>query len=112
MNSNGDRYWTDDRLNQLAALSAANTEAIAANTEAIADLREQQAATNTNIEALREQQAVTNTNIDILVGVVTAHQERFTVLLEEIREIKAEIRGLQTENRRTLDHLFGQDDEQ
>lgn len=97
-------YWTDDRLNQLAALSAANAEAIAQS-------RQQQEATTANIEVLREQQAATNTNIDILVGIVTAHQERFTALLEEIREIKAEIRGLQTENRRILDHLLEQDNE-
>jgi uncharacterized coiled-coil protein SlyX len=64
------------------------------------------------IEAISE----SNTkNIDILVGIVTAHQERLgsmesrmTTLLEEIRDIKTEIRGLQTENHRILNHLLGQ----
>lgn len=68
------------------------------------------------IEAIAE----SNTrNIDILVGIVTGHQERMAntegriaTLFEEIRDIKAEIRGLQTENRRILDHLFGQIDDQ
>lgn len=68
------------------------------------------------IEAIAE----SNTrNIDILVGIARGHQERMmntedriATLFEEIRDIKAEIRGLQTENRRILDHLFGQTDDQ
>lgn len=49
-------------------------------------------------------------NVDILVGIVTGQQERVLTMLEEIRDIKVEIRGLQTENRRILDHLFGQEE--
>lgn len=41
-----------------------------------------------------------NRHIDILVGIATGQQERFATVL-------AEIRGLQTENRRILDRLFG-----
>jgi hypothetical protein len=67
--------------------------------------------TNPNLDRLDRIEAIAepNTrNIDILIGIVTAHQERFATVLEEIRDIKTEIRGLQTENRRILDHLFGQ----
>jgi uncharacterized coiled-coil DUF342 family protein len=88
--------WNDDRLDRLA--------------DAVDGLRQQQQATNTNIQALREQQEATNTNIDTLVGVASGHQERFAVVVEEIRDMKAEIKGLQTENRRILDHLFRQED--
>jgi hypothetical protein len=73
-------HWTDDRLDQLADA----------------------------VDGLREQSELNNRNVDILVGIVTAHQERFAAVLDEIRDIKVEIRGLQTENRRILDRLFGQ----
>lgn len=72
--------WTDDRLDQL-------THAV---------------------DGLREQSELNNRNVDILVGIVAAHQERFAAVLDEIRDIKVEIRGLQTENQRILDRLFGQ----
>lgn len=45
-------------------------------------------------------QTVTN-----LAGVVTQHQENFVVVTQQIGEMQSEIRGLQTENRRILDHL-------
>lgn len=51
-------------------------------------------------------------NIDILVGIARGQQQHITTMLEEIRDIKTEIRGLQTENRRILDRLFGQTDDQ
>ncbi len=61
-------------------------------------------------------------NIDILVGIVTGQQQHMATVLDEIRDIKVDIRdiqveirdvqatilGLQTENRRILDHLFRQ----
>lgn len=53
-----------------------------------------------------------NRNIDILVGIATVQQQRFAAVLDEIRDIKVEIRGLQTENRRILDRLFGQQERQ
>lgn len=72
--------WTDDRLDQLADA----------------------------VDGLREQSELNNRNVDILVGIVAVHQERFAVVLDELRDIKVEIRGLQTKNRRILDRLFGQ----
>ncbi len=45
-------------------------------------------------------QTVTN-----LTGIVTQHQENFVVVTQQIGEMQSEIRGLQTENRRILDHL-------
>lgn len=72
--------WTDDRLDQLADA----------------------------VDGLREHSELNNRNVDILVGIVAVHQERFAVVLDEIRDIKVEIRGLQTENRRILERLFGQ----
>lgn len=83
--------------------------------------------TNSDRDRLDQMQALAESNtrnIDILVGIVSAHQQHITTVLDEIRDIKAEIReiqteiremqititGLQTENRRILDRLFGQQD--
>lgn len=46
-------------------------------------------------------------NIRSLLNVVNTHQGNFEVMLVEMRRIGEEVRGLQTENRRILDHLFG-----
>ncbi|NJM76005.1 MAG: hypothetical protein HC852_09705 [Acaryochloridaceae cyanobacterium RU_4_10] len=53
-------------------------------------------------------------NIRSLLNVVNIHQENFEVMLaemrrigEEVKTIADEVRALQTENRRILDHLFG-----
>jgi hypothetical protein len=46
-------------------------------------------------------------NIRSLLNVVSTHQENFELMLVEMRRIGEEVRGLQTENRRILDHLFG-----
>lgn len=73
-------YWTDDRLNQPAVLSAANAEAIA-------KLQERQETTAANIETLREQQQTLQATAEALIE---------------------EIRGLRAENRRVLAHLFGE----
>lgn len=72
--------WDDERLDRLASAVESNTRNIESNTR----------------------------NIDVLVGIAAGQQERMAAILEEIRDIKVEIRGLQTENRRILDHLFGQ----
>jgi hypothetical protein len=47
-------------------------------------------------------------NIRSLLNVVNIHQGNFEVMLTEMRRIGEEVRGLQTENRRILDHLFGE----
>lgn len=73
--------------------------------------------TNSSDDRLNQVQALAESNtrnIDILVGIVTGQQQHITTVLDEIRDIKVEIRdmqatilGLQTENRRILDRLFG-----
>jgi hypothetical protein len=71
--------WDDDRLDRLAS----TVERLATSTE-------------------RDEG-----NIRSLLNVVNIHQGNFEVMLTEIRRIGEEVRGLQTENRRILDHLFG-----
>lgn len=82
-NLGGDRL---DRIEallfQVAQQQEVNTAVIALNAEAITDLR---------------------TASEALLQTVNQHQENFEVLVQEIR-------GLRTENRRILDHLFGQEE--
>lgn len=74
-------------LLQVAQQQEVNTAAIAENTAAIAE----NAAAITDLRATSE----------ALLQTVNQHQENFEVLVQEIR-------GLRTENRRILDHLFGE----
>ncbi len=76
---------TPDRLTRIEDLAEANTRGIAELRESIRETKEL-ADSNTR-------------NIDILVGVVTAHQGRFDIILGEIRDMKAEIRDMQAEVR-------------
>lgn len=72
--------WTDDKLDQLAST--------------VSDL-------STSVTEVR-------VTAEALLQTVVIHQSNFETLVAEIRDIKTEIRGLQTENRRILDHLFGE----
>jgi hypothetical protein len=73
--------WTDDRLDRLAGI-------VETHTAEIDDLRQ-------SVRGLTEA-------VDRLVTLGT---ETFGV----VREMQAEVRGLQTENRRILDRVFGQE---
>lgn len=80
---------------ELCALTQANAEAIAANAEAIA----------VNAEAISDLRASTSdlhSAAELLLQTVNQHQENFELLVQEIR-------GLRTENRRILNHIFPQE---
>lgn len=79
--------WTDERLDNLAST--------------VADLST--SATETRVTA----EALLQTVIIHQQGLETS-QRNFEIVMAEIRNITLEIRGLQTENRRILDHLFGE----
>jgi hypothetical protein len=73
---------TESRLDRLEALAEKTLLAIQQQQQQIRELRE---------------------GIGEVVGM-------FAQQAEQIAEIQAEVRGLQVENRRILDHLFGQDE--
>jgi uncharacterized protein YoxC len=73
--------WTDERLDRLATV-------VEAHDAEIGDLRQ-------SVQGLTEA-------VDRLVTLGT---ETFAV----VREMQAEVRGLQTENRRILDRFFGEE---
>ena len=91
----------EQRLDQLERLMATAARNINANTEAIAQLRASQQQTDDHMRRLS----------DIFVDtirVIGIMQNQFTEMQAEIREIRTDIRGLQRENQRTLDYLFGE----
>ncbi len=72
--------WTDERLDQLATTAA---------------------ETRITAEALLQTVIIHQQGLE-------PSQRNFEIVMAEIRNITLEIRGLQTENRRILDHLFGE----
>ena len=77
--------WTDNMLDRLASTVANLAELTEQNTRSIGRQDE---------------------NIDRLVNVSNAVITELQRQGEEIREMQAEVRGLQTENRRILDQLI------
>ncbi len=77
--------WTDDMLDRL--VGSINT---------LADVSERNTR---DISALKS-------SVDGLLNVAQIHQQNFETVITEIREMQAEVRGLQTENRRILEQLI------
>ncbi len=77
-----------ETIDRISRKVEANTEAIKANTEAIASLTDR-------ADRLTEQIA---TATDIFIDSIGV-----------MREMQNEIKGLQVENRRIMDHLFGEE---
>lgn len=71
--------WTDDRLNRLAD----------------------------DVDNLRASVADLRTTAEIMLQTQMQHQRNFEVVVNEIRDIRADIQGLQIENRRMLEELRG-----
>ena len=94
---------TEKLLESAIKLSHSNTAKIEANAEAIDALTEKVAR---NAEAI---DALTN-RVDRLTEQMGRATEMFIDSMGVMREMQSEIRGLQVENRRILDRLFGEDD--
>jgi ABC-type transporter Mla subunit MlaD len=77
--------WTDDMLDRL--VESINT---------LADVSERDAEGVNRLSNIAERHQQT----------LEMHQQNFNAVIGEIREIQAEVRGLQTENRRILDQLI------
>jgi septal ring factor EnvC (AmiA/AmiB activator) len=86
--------WTDERLDRLAL----TVESSAAN---INELSQTQVRMMQELADYRRDMA--EMRADFREMVITQTQ-----VLQRIDETQAEVRGLQTENRRILDHLFGE----
>jgi hypothetical protein len=75
--------WTDDMLDRL--VGAVNT---------LADVSERN-----------------NRDIQALLNITQIHQQNIELVVADIREMQAEVRGLQTENRRILDRLINRNED-
>jgi hypothetical protein len=53
-----------------------------------------------------------NRDIQALLNISQIHQQNIELVVTDIREMQAEVRGLQTENRRILDQLINRNDDQ
>lgn len=71
--------WTDERLDQLAD----------------------------DVDNLRGSVADLRATAEIMLQTQIQHQQNFEVVVSEIRDIKADIRGLQLENRCILEEMRG-----
>ena len=92
---------TESRLDRIEAIVERNSQQIEKNTTAIIDLR---VAVSSLIETSNQFQR----NFEVIVSEIREIKGEIQTINEEIRDIKLDIRGLQRENRRILDHLFGQ----
>jgi ABC-type transporter Mla subunit MlaD len=77
--------WTDEMLDRLVGSINTLVDVSERNTRDISELK---------------------SSVDGLLNVAQIHQQSFEVVITEIREMQAEVRGLQTENRRILDQLI------
>jgi ABC-type transporter Mla subunit MlaD len=84
--------WTDDMLDRLAS----TTTRILTSVTDLAEQNTRDISRLSNIVELHQQ------TLDM-------QQQNFNAVLSEIREMQAEVRGLQTENRRILDQLINRD---
>lgn len=82
--------WNDERLDRLADSVEANQLQIEANSRAIAELRQ---------------------NLESLAQIAKLHQESLQAHDSVLNILVQEIRGLRSENRRILTHLFGEQSE-
>ncbi|MCM1985127.1 hypothetical protein [Lyngbya confervoides] len=82
-----------DRLDRIEALVETNAQAIRSNSEAIA-------------QAASERQEFREV-FQATLRVIAEMGQRQDAQLEAIHAMQSEIRGMQLENRRILDHLFG-----
>jgi ABC-type transporter Mla subunit MlaD len=92
--------WTDEMLDRLAMSVDRLAERMGGFAERQEQLSERQ-------EQLSERQEQLSANIASLVRLAEFQQSNFEAILARIDQMQAEVRGLQTENRRILDRLFG-----
>jgi methyl-accepting chemotaxis protein len=86
--------WTDDRLDRLAETVVQTAESVGRAADTVNQL----------ITGMNQLNQRTETIALAVERMTDVQLQTFQV----IEEMQAEVRGLQTENRRILDHLFGQ----
>jgi ABC-type transporter Mla subunit MlaD len=112
----------DERLERLVAITEYNvqqisglrsttethSEQIAESTRQISDLRSSVASLVQIAARQGETLEVHRQTLEVHRQTLEVYRQNFEAVIARIDQNSAEIRGLQTENRRILDHLFGQ----
>ncbi len=112
--------WTDETLDRFATTITtsiqANIAAIAASTErtpridaAIAELSQAQLRMMQESSEYRRDMTEMRADMTEMRADFREMMTAQTQVLQRIDEMQAEVRGLQTENRRILDHVFGRE---
>jgi predicted nuclease with TOPRIM domain len=91
--------WTDETLDRFASATATTTERMES---AISELSQAQLRMMQESSEYRRDMTEMRADFREMVNAQTQ-------VLQRIDEMQAEVRGQQTENRRILDHLFGQE---
>ncbi|MDJ0719272.1 MAG: hypothetical protein QNJ54_34450 [Prochloraceae cyanobacterium] len=107
-------------LSQTSNLAVQNTEAIALNREQLQEYiafssqeRQKFREDLASLEQLVRQNTILiaqqKERVDQFIAAGEQQRQQMDEAIIELRELRMEIRGLQTENRRILDHLFGEE---
>jgi chromosome segregation ATPase len=105
----------DERLERLVAITEYNVQQISGlrsttetHSEQIAESARQISDLRSSVASLAQIAARQSETIDVHRQTLEVYRQNFEAVIARIDQNSAEIRGLQTENRRILDHLFGQ----
>lgn len=95
-------------LDEVLALEQRTNERLDRLTGRVEQLAEGQHAIQATVGQLTENQQVMQATVGQLIQVMFESSRQADVDREQMRELQSEVRGLQAENRRILDYLFGQ----
>ncbi len=105
----------DERLERLVAITEYNVQQISdlrstteTHSDQIAESARQVSDLRSSVASLVQIAARQSETIDLHWQTLEVYRQNFEAVIARIDQNSAEIRGLQTENRRILDHLFGQ----
>jgi len=96
---------SEERLKRIEILLETCAKVTVANQTEIKELAAQ---TNQQINELAVQTAQNQQQINQLTVQIASLSEMFVESVGIMRNMQSEIKGLQTENKRILDHLFGE----
>lgn len=96
---------SDSELNEIRILLKTCAKVATSNQQEIKELREH---SDQEMRALREQIQRTDNQLARLADMFTESVGIIRTMQTNIENMQKDIRGLQTENKRILDHLFGE----
>jgi uncharacterized coiled-coil DUF342 family protein len=98
-------------LESAVKLSHSNTDKIAANSDAIHALTDRMDTLTDQVDTLTDRMDTLTDRVDTVTEQIGRAIEIFVDSMGVMREMQNEIKGLQIENRRILDYLFGQENQ-